>query len=474
MIESRAYPAIGIPSARAQALQPGVGVVAASCVMVVAILWFAGSGHLLRLAVPAIATLFGLFLYLRRPVLYLQYVLWVWFLAPLARRVVDLRFGWMESNLVLLAPLLVSGIAGLTLLRRTERDGGAIPVAFVLCGAAIFYGFVVGVLLHPSVETAYAFLNWLCPLLFGLHLYLNWPQYQQYKDAIARTFLWTVLLLGAYGIYQFLNPPAWDVYWLENIRVGSPGSSFGAPEPLMVRVWSTINAPGPFANVMMVGLLLLFGVRSRLKLPAAVAGYISLLLSAVRSAWLGWVVGLFWILKNASARLLVRIVLSIVLLLLCLLPVVSQPNLEMMIGNRLKTFSDLSHDDSLGARMEMYRVLTSEALRDPFGQGLNNQDVLHGLAIDSGLLIAVFSLGWLGSALFGAGILSLFLHKKGPAEDDEFLRVGKAAMVAMLAQIVGGNVFVSIVGVMFWSLAGMCLAGQRHACARRDGLQISA
>ena len=26
------------------------------------------------------------------------------------------------------------------------------------------------------------------------------------------------------------------------------------------------------------------------------------------------------------------------------------------------------------------------------------------MAIDSGLLIAVFSLGWLGSALFGAGI----------------------------------------------------------------------
>ena len=185
MIETRVCPAIGIPSGRARASEPGVGIVAAGCVMVVAILWFAGSGHLLRLAVPAIATLFGLFLYVRRPVLYLQYVLWCWFLAPLARRVVDLRFGWMESNVVLLAPVLVSGIAGLTLLRRTERDGGAIPVAFVLCGAAILYGFVVGVLLHPSVETAYAFLNWLCPLLFGLHLYLNWPQYQQYRDAIA-------------------------------------------------------------------------------------------------------------------------------------------------------------------------------------------------------------------------------------------------------------------------------------------------
>ena len=210
MIETRAYPAMGIPGAHAKALQPGVGIVAASCVVVVATLWFAGSGHLLRPAVPAVATLFGLFLYLRRPILYVQYALWVWFLAPLARRVVDLRFGWMESNVVLLAPLLVSGIAGLTLLRKRGQVAGGIPAAFVLCGTAILYGFVVGALLRPSAETAYAFLNWLCPLLFGLHLYMNWPQYQQHSEAISRTFLWAVLIIGVYGIYQFLSPPAWD------------------------------------------------------------------------------------------------------------------------------------------------------------------------------------------------------------------------------------------------------------------------
>ncbi|MGH9550674.1 MAG: hypothetical protein ACRD3W_14940, partial [Terriglobales bacterium] len=250
MIETRAYPAIGIHGAHAKPLQPGVGIVAASCVTVVATLWFAGSGHLVRPALPAVATLFGLFLYLRRPILYVQYALWVWFLAPLARRVVDLRFGWMESNVVLLAPLLVSGIAGLTLLRKRGHLAGDIPAAFVLCGTAILYGFVVGAFLRPSVETAYSFLNWLCPMLFGLHLYLNWPEYRQYREAISRSFLWAVLIVGVYGVYQYLSPPAWDCYWLENIRVGSPGSSFGAPEPLMVRVWSTINAPGPFANTM--------------------------------------------------------------------------------------------------------------------------------------------------------------------------------------------------------------------------------
>ena len=466
MIETRAYPAMGIPGAHAKALQPGVGIVAASCLVVLATLWFAGSGHLLRPAVPAVATLFGLFLYLRRPILYVQYALWVWFLAPLVRRVVDLRFGWMESNVVLLAPLLVSGIAGLTLVRKRGQVAGGVPAAFVLCGAAILYAFVVGAFLRPSAETAYSFLNWLCPLLFGLHLYMNWPEYRQYSEAISRCFLWAVLIIGVYGVYQFLRPSAWDCYWLENIRVGSPGSSFGAPEPLMVRVWSTINAPGPFANAMMVGLLLLFGVRSPLKLPAAVAGYVSFLLSAVRSAWLGWVVGLFWILKGATSRVMVRIILSIVLLLVCLLPVVTQPHLATLIGARLETFTDLGHDTSFGARANMYRLLTGDALSDPFGQGLNNLEVAHGMAIDSGILTLIFSMGWLGSALFGAGMLSLFLQKGRSLEkSDEFLNVTKAAMIAVLAQVVGGNVFASISGVLLWMLAGMYLAAhQFHNC----------
>ena len=48
------------------------------------------------------------------------------------------------------------------------------------------------------------------------------------------------------------------------------------------------------------------------------------------------------------------------------------------------------------------------------------------MAIDSGLLTLIFSMGWLGSALFGAGMLSLFLQKGHSLEkSDEFLSVAK-------------------------------------------------
>jgi hypothetical protein len=463
MIETSTYPVVAVREAGAVTPKSSLGMVAGLSVGVVVVLWFAGNGQLLRLAIPAMAAFLGLVLYLRYPILYVQYSLWVWFLAPLVRRVVDWRFGWEDPNLILLSPLLVAGLAGLAFLRKDGKAWSDIPVGFVLCGAAILYGFAVGMLLNPSAETVYGLLNWLCPLLFGLHLYKTWSQYETYRSAIGRSFLWGSLALGLYGIYQFLLPPAWDRFWLESVKAAMTGGSFGEPEPLLIRVWSTMNAPGPFANTMMVALLFLFVVRPPLKLPAAVAGYTSFLLSAVRTAWLSWVIGLIWILKNSKPRVMVRVILSGAVLLVCLLPLLSDPRMANVIGDRVKTFTDLKSDDSFGTRREMYRVLTNDAIDNPFGHGLKNLEISHGMAVDSGILAIIFSLGWLGSMLFAAGIVSLFLKKNPsmPANDD-FPVVGKAIMIAILAQIVGSNVFVSVTGAMFWMFTGMFLAAGKY------------
>jgi len=450
------------PATRAFRLD--IAMVAVPCVAVVAALWLAGgNGQLLRVAILVATTLIGLFLYLKHPVLYVQYSLWVWFLAALVRRIVDFRFGWTDPNLILFAPPLVSGIAGVNLLSGGYRLRGGIPPVFGLCGAAILYGFLVGAWLRPIPETAYAFLTWLCPMLFGLHLYLRWPHYRQYRQAIVRTFLWAVLVVGVYGIYQFLNPLPWDCYWLENIRAAAPDSSFGLPEPLLVRVWSTINAPGPFADTMFVGLLLLFGVRSALKLPAAVAGYTSLLLSSVRAAWLSWVIGVVWIVKDASSRVKARIIFSTLLFLACLLPVLTRPDLALVIGTRLNSFADLEHDASLGARLEMYRQLLGDVAVNPFGRGLSNDQVFHGYALDSGIIAAALSLGWLGTFMLGLAIGSLFIGKQRMSHlPDDFVRASKAIVIALLAQVLGGNIFVSVTGTMFWIFAGMYLAAEKY------------
>ncbi len=296
-------------------------------------------------------------------------------------------------------------------------------------------------------------------MLFGLHLYLNWPMYEQFRATITRTYVLALLILGLYGVYQFFLPPSWDVTWLDNVKAGS----FGLPEPMQIRVWSTMNSPGPFANAMMAGLLMLLVVRARLKLPAAIAGYLALLLSVVRTAWLSWGVGLLWILKSAKPRVMVRLVLFAVILVICIVPLASDPRISSVVGDRFRSFTDLSHDTSYGERFDMYRLLFEDVASNPFGYGLRSLENFHGVAIDSGILILVLSLGWFGSALFLTGLGALFLSAGRPKNDtDEFSQASKAIAVAILAQLIAGDVFANVTGAIFWLFAAMYLAGNRY------------
>ncbi len=233
-------------------------------------LFVAGKGTLLRMGIPVAATLVGLSLYFRRPLAFIQFTLWAWLLTPFIRRVVDWRVGFADHNLVLLTPFLVTLICILDL-RDHELVRNARIAPFVLCAAGVLYGFLVGMAIHPSGEVIYGLVNWLSPMLFGLHLYLNWKDNEIHTAVIQRTAIIGLLLIGIYGIYQFYNPPAWDQIWLENLPGGVESSTFGRPEAQQIRVWSTLNAPGPFANMAVALLFLVVPFRSRLKLPAVAA-----------------------------------------------------------------------------------------------------------------------------------------------------------------------------------------------------------
>jgi hypothetical protein len=468
MTEAAAYSPIaveGVGKGRVRRRSFGTALVVGLSGTLIAALWLAGHAGLLRVAIPAAALFVGVALYLKKPIHYVEYSLWLWFLIPLIRRLVDWQFGYADPNFVLLTPLLVSGVAGIALLRPNNRRANTrTPASFLLCGTAILYAVVVGVIQGPSTETVYGLADWLCPLMFGLHFYLNWDRYEEYRTIVTRAFLCGVPVLGIYGLYQFFAPPAWDHYWLESLyEANGIASSFGKAEPFLVRVWSTMNAPGPFANTMMVGLLLLLVVRSPMKLPAAVAGYPSFLLSTVRTAWLSWLVGLLLILKSANPRVIARICLSMVLLLACFLPLAGDPRVATVISDRVKTFSEMQQDESLMDREGMYRTLFADVMESPFGYGFKNRDEVKGFAIDSGILAALFTLGWIGTLLFAAGVGAICLKLlRQDDKHDPFLLASKAIVIAIAAQVIGGNVFVNVTGAMFWMFAGLCMAAQQR------------
>jgi hypothetical protein len=444
-----------------------VWVAAAASVLPVLALFLAGQGTVLRLAIPAGAVLVGLALYQRRPIGYVHFVLWTWFLTPLVRRLVDWRAGFEDHNLVLLAPFLVSAVSVLTLLRERHFARELRLSPFFLCIAGVLYGFAVGVLrwrLHATEgvtpgEIVYGLFGWLAPLFFGLHLYIRWPMYEEHKCAVQKSFLWAVLLLGAYGIYQFLAPPAWDRFWLEHVISDIGAESFGRPEPFQVRIWSTLNSPGVFANVLMVGLLLLFSAHSRIKMLATTAGYSAFLLSLVRTSWLGWLVGLVVLARSTKGGQISRLLISMALLPVLVSPLMLNQEIATVVTDRLQTFHSTRQDESYQDRAEEYRVLLASLATDPFGEGLSNAETWQGYTMDSGIILIFYNCGWLGAALFLAGItLCVRSMPSGRNSDDPIVPAYRAVVVAMIFELLSGNIFTGPSGAMLWTCIGLGLS----------------
>jgi hypothetical protein len=452
---------------------------AASLLLVLA-LFLTGRVALLRLAIPVGAVFVGMTLYFRRPIGYFHFTLWVWFLTPLVRRLVDWRAGFEDHNLLLLAPLLVSMIAGLTCVARKPTAAPVRPIAFFFCAAGMFYGFAVGLIrwrLHASDassagEIVYALLNWLAPMLFGLHVYLRWPLYEQHKQAMQKSFLWATFLLGLYGVYQFIAPPPWDRLWLEHMLSDIGAESFGLPEPFQTRVWSTLNSPSVFADMLVTGLLLLFFDRSRIKPLAAVAGYSSFLLSLVRTSWLGWLVGLAVVARRSGGRQVGRLLLWLFLLPALVAPLMLVPQISTAVTERLGTFLSIKKDDSAQIRAEEYRVLLTSLAAEPFGEGLNQGQTYRGYMMDSGIIRLFYYFGWVGAALFliGIGLCARGMSLSSARSSDDLVApVYRAVLVAMMFEMLSENTFIGPSGAIVWICIGLGLSV--HQTERVSSLQ---
>ena len=424
----------------------------------VAGLFHLGKGSLLRITVPGAAFCIALSLYFRRPAAFLGFSLWSWMLTPLLRRVIDWRMGFADQNLVLLTPFLVSGIAILGI-RNRQRLANLRIAPFALCGAAIGYGFLIGMVSNPSGEVIYGLVDWLSPMLLGLHLYINWEQWEKNRAVIQKVALWALLFMGVYGVVQFYHPAAWDIAWLEGLPGGVASSTFGRPGPQQIRVWSTLNAPGPFASVIVALLFLVITKRSRLKIPGIAAGIYSLMLSLVRTSWLTGVFGLLYFAKSSHRRVFIRVVFAMGL---CAIGIALLANSSLkvpVIQDRLKTLGDLKNDESVRDRLALYGGLSEEILNNPVGIGLNNADFYKGYPLDSGPIRMLLNLGWLGTLLYSIGIVQVVSPLySGSDRNNPWLPSSTAIISTFLLQLLSGLTFIGSSGAMFWLAVGSGLA----------------
>ena len=428
-------------------------------------------GPPIRFGFPLLSFAVGVLLYRRYPVLYIGFTWWIWMLTPFVARVVDLRSGWDSQRVMLVAPFLVTFISGYTLLRRLPTAGreGGLPYIITLLGLG--YGTLIGLVNSSPYSVARALMDWLGPILFSFHLFINWRSYPEHRKNIQQTFLWGVLITGAYGIFQYMTAPAWDNLWLTESGMES---SAGKPEPLQIRVWSTMHSPGPFGHFMMVGLLLLFSQQTPLVAPAAGVGYLAFLLSLVRSAWGGWLVGMVSLLSSLKPKLQMRLILSMFVLSICVLPLTMIEPFSQTISDRVGSISNLSSDQSYADRSGNYEANLNKALSNYLGNGIGGTWVggggkLSQVIVDSGIIDTFSTLGWLGGLPYLSGLgLMLFRIMRSPhLRADAFISAAYAASLGSLLQLLFSTSTISLPGMLLWSFLGICMAGHNYYQSQR-------
>jgi hypothetical protein len=425
--------------------------------LVSGVLLGAGLGKVLNFVFPGLALIVGLYLFTKHSVIYVGFAWWIWFLSPLIRRLADYRSGFTDPSPILLAPYLVSLVTIIAVLQYPPSFKRPPSIIFLIAFLSVFYGYAMGLLKDGSILTTVSvkLLDWLVPISFSYYLYVSWRQYPLHRNIIQKTFSWAVLISGVYGIYQYMVAPEWDCAWLINTEL----MSMGAPKPQEIRVWSIMHGSGVFAVTMMSGLLLLMNGRGPLYLPTVAVGYLSFLLSAVRAAWVGWIIGIFSLIVSFKSSSRTRLIIIMCVTFLCVMPLATIEPFSSVINERVATFSDLKNDGSGAGRIEIYQQSFNDAALNPVGAGIGNTH-----SFDSGILMIGATLGWVGGIPYLGTLLLLIwqVMKTQSAVTDSFAKAAESIALGMLTQLGFGPNSLGLPGMLLWGFIGVSLAAKQY------------
>ncbi|GJD73712.1 O-antigen ligase domain-containing protein [Methylobacterium goesingense] len=409
-------------------------------------------GGATRFAFIAGCAVVGWYAWRRSPASHLQAILLIFSFAPFLRRLVDLSAGYEASGVMLVGPLLAILMPLPSLRAAIEEDRPMPPTlaAVIVVGACVTYGTALSLFQGDWATAATGSLKWFAPLLYCAVLaFRSDAERREMVDAAASVFLAILPLTGLYGLYQYIDPPTWDRYWMQLTTI----MSIGQPVPFGVRTFSTMNGPASFATFTAAGLLLVGFLRSGwitivLATPAAFA----LLLSMYRTAWLSLALGvafclLFAATRGRAAGMMVVTVLAVA--------GASVTPFGGVIGERLASIGSGAQDDSARERLEQYVHLWNLPDSEIFGRGFTVTDVgsAGAMAIDGMIVSCWVTMGLVVGLCCLAGLLLAIGRAIDGARRDggpEAVVVGALACGA-LVQMMLANIASGELGVLFWT-----------------------
>jgi hypothetical protein len=437
-----------------------------------------GQASLMRVLYLVLAIGLGRYLQRRDTGRYVAFVIWLWFLSPLVRRVADLFGGWQDPSLVLLTPYLVTAlsvpalVAGLLRPSRPALAVAGISVFVVgLLGVAI--GIPVGLLIGPSTA-ALETLNWFLPLCFGWYVATRADEVHRIEASVASTFVLASLVAGLYGIYQFVRPPLWDINWMQR----SGMTTIGFPEPFAVRVFGPMHSPGILSAFLVIALVLWMARPRPSGILSAGAAGVALLLSQVRSAWLAFAVGSLFVFGSLNAVQRTRMAVLALVAVAASSVALFTPEMRELVNSRVATMERLEDDESAVARVIGHGLALEFVAEHPLGAGIGQTDPKMEQYIsmrDSVLAASLVQFGLPGTLLYlasTAGLLVLLVSYYWSAASIQGAALASAGL-GLLASAPFSVVTAGPIGVCLWMIGGLALADramrQRHlaAAARR-------
>jgi hypothetical protein len=442
-------------------------VLLASYIVGLSVIVLLGPAKFSTLFFPLSSLLIAIFLHRKSPYLYLCLTICLIFFGPLIRRYIDYKAGYFTFGPWVFTSLLVTFVSSATFFRDLPRTWKkAETLGFLLCIWPTLYSLAVSLLTTPVLKTINGLFAWFCPIALGYYLFSNWREYPTYSKLIQTLFTWGALVMGFYGIFQYLTAPPWDAFYLEN----TDADSFGEPEPQKIRVFGTQSSPQSFATVIMAALLVVSSNLSNpISFPANVLGSISLLLSMARAVWLSWLIGLPLLFGSLKLKFQFRFLLAGIVIIFVSIWLISSYGFLDIITERFESFSDSQSDVSYNARTEGYAQL-SKVLSHAFVPGFipplpSSISIALG---DSTIIPMVLTFGWIGTIpyLIGMILLLLRIYTSRITSKDTLHPATRSIILAILSQFFLNNMVADIIGVVFWCFIGMGLAHEKYYSTR--------
>jgi hypothetical protein len=400
----------------------------------------------------------------------------LWVCVPEVRRLLDWNRGFNSLPVVNLLPLLF--LVPLAVLVTFDgsllRLRGAMRALVYVWLASFGYALVVSLLGGTLLGGFYQFASFVLPVALGLLLATRVSSAAAALTFLSRVTLWPAVATSLYAIYQYFSPPPWDVYWVNNSGL----VTIGVPQPFGLRVFGTLNAPVTLADFLTVTILLTLP-RLRLSrwplLLALVPCIAALALTSVRASWIelcvGFAVYAFFSPERGSAFAAAAFVGAASLATFACASSLGNSVLVQQVQDRLETFGDLEHDNSVQWRQHEADVALEQARMDPLGEGLGTLGTATKLGnaqsvttIDNGYLERLDEMGVIGFAGYVAvlfiGIAATLrrLVSRGPdAQTASVLAVALAVQVALAVLDLSSDHHTGLLGVAFWCCLGIAL-----------------